>query len=88
MFHVERNPIEKAPSKLRTTRNQIVNFRIYNLQRQRVCQSRSALATSAVDANLQPLPAVSNPEFLRSSLGLRFAKQHELRLPMPNEVRC
>ena len=80
-----RAAVEAAPQ-LGAARNQVVHFRIDNLQRERSRQAGRATLATSIYSNLEPFPAVPDPEALAWPLGRRLPKQHKLPGPVANQV--
>src|SRR5210317_1287807 len=88
MFHVERYPVQEPAPHFRPAGDEVVNFRVDNLERQRVRERRYTALAAAVNANLQPFLTVSNADFLAPALVFCLAEKDKPRFTMANKVRC
>jgi len=87
MFHVERHPIQKPPSKLRPAGDEIVNFGINHLQRQSLRERGRPRCRFTGDPNLQPITAVSHTNTNQALAPLNLTEQNKVVLPVPGQVR-
>ena len=88
MFHVKRDPIEKAAPLIRRTGDKIVDVRIDNLQWQHRRERGRPAAGLPVDANFEAISAIANPDRALVAPVGDSAEQHKLFLSVPNKVCC
>ena len=86
MFHVERHPIQETAPQLRPTRNQAMNLRIDDLQRQGFGKRRRPALTTAVYPYLKALATIPDTELVPTRLRHRLPEKYELLLAVPNNV--
>jgi hypothetical protein len=85
---VERHPIQESPPLFRPAGHEIVNLRVYNLQRQRLGQGGCAGGIFAADSNFEPLSAISNANVNLSFRTLHLAEKNEAVFSVLCEICC
>ncbi len=85
MFHVERHPVQIAPTPFRPTTHQTVDLRIDNLQRQSFGERRRSETGLTINTDFQTVAAVPNSDTPLPGTVLRLSKQREGFLTVPNQ---
>lgn len=87
MFHVKHSPIQETAPSFRTTLHQLVDLRIYDLNRQRVDQVRGRTVSFPIYLDLQTLPGQFHAGSTPAVIYRQFSEYRQALRPGQNQTR-